>query len=90
MNDMKFDLTIRIDELGQRFLFFATKRTVQVGASEPDFNVEISLEELNSKGADGAEKLVGESVLGFFDHLTDGRLKLPKHYREVDKGSASQ
>lgn len=43
-------------------------------------NVEIDLDDLKSRGADAAEKLIGECVLGFFDRLTNGRLDLPKHY----------
>lgn len=84
MNNVKFDLTIRLDESGQRFLFFATKRAAQVGEGEQEFSVEIGLGEPNGRGATGAEKLIGESVLGFFDHLTDGKLELPKHYREQE------
>jgi hypothetical protein len=84
MKDIKFDLVIRLDESGDRLLFFACRssevdRTQDKGKS---FNVDIPLDELRSRGGNGAELMIGESVLGFFDHLTDGRLDLPKHYLE--------
>lgn len=79
------DLTIRLDEENGQLLFFATRRMAKAADSEIGelrFSVEIRLAELKQKGIGGAERLVGSSVLGFFDHLTDGRLDLPKHYRE--------
>ena len=86
MSNVKFDLTIRLDEAGGRFLFFTTQKRIDEGDGAGDdaqeFTVEISMGDLKNRGGAGAEKLVGESVLGFFDHLTDGRLDLPKHYRD--------
>jgi hypothetical protein len=79
MEELKFDLMIRFDETSQRFLFFATRR---VEASSKEFSVDITLEELKSRGSEGAETLMGESVLGFFDHLANGKISLPKNYRE--------
>jgi hypothetical protein len=82
MNEIRSDLVIRLDEEGSRFVFFL--RSKAAGSADtnqqPSFSVEISFEDLRERGADGAEKLVGESVLGFFDTLTAGRLNLPKHY----------
>ncbi|WP_157265838.1 hypothetical protein [Thiobacillus thioparus] len=85
MNEVKCDLTIRLDESGRKFLFFTTRKTVETGGSKqgpPMFSVEIDFDELKNRGGSGAEQLIGESVLGFFDHLTDGRLDLPKHYQD--------
>lgn len=79
MQKLKFDLTIRFDEENQCFLFFATKR---VDALSEGFSVDIDLEALKNRGAEGAERLMGESVLGFFDHLANGEISLPKSYRE--------
>lgn len=83
MTNIKRDLTVRLDEEHGQLVFFTTKRSegaVSVAGGEPEFTVEISLADLKSRGADDAEKLIGSSVLGFFDHLTAGRLDLPKHY----------
>jgi hypothetical protein len=78
------DLVIRLDEVAGKLVFFVARKggpqTAQDGAS--DFSVEISLEELRERGEVGAERLIGESVLGFFDHLTEGQLPLPRHYRD--------
>jgi hypothetical protein len=79
----KFDLIIRLDESGQKFVFFTTRSSDVTGSQAQAgdaFKVEISLDDLKSRGSRGAEMLIGESVLGFFDQLTDGRLDLPKHY----------
>jgi hypothetical protein len=61
-------------------LFLLSKKTRADGSSSEDFSIEIPFDELKERGDDGAERLMGESVLGFFDHLTKGRLDLPKHY----------
>lgn len=82
---MKYDLIIRLDELGEKLVFFTRRisdENDKGSQASPPFSVEISLAELKNRGAAGAEKLIGESVLGFFDHLTDGRIDLPKHYRD--------
>lgn len=80
---IKHDLTIRLDEENGKLIFFTTRK-VPTGKPEQkqSFAVEIDLSDLNSRGVAGAERLIGYSVLGFFDHLTDGRLKLPKNYRD--------
>lgn len=85
MTDVTHDLTVRLDEQNGRLLFFATRRTGQATGSrneEPSFSVEIPLADLKDKSVASAERLIGSSVLGFFDHLTLGRLNLPKHYRD--------
>lgn len=84
MSDVNCDLTIRLDEYGRKFLFFTTRKTDATSGSKqpPIFSVEIDFDELKNRGGSGAEQLIGESVLGFFDHLTDGRLDLPKHYQD--------
>lgn len=82
MKDIKFDLVIRLDEPAERLLFFARRSShvEQIQDEGESFNVDIPLDELRRRGSQGAELLIGESVLGFFDHLTNGRLNLPKHY----------
>lgn len=85
MNDVRSDLVVRLDEDGSRFLFFlrpkaASQATLTAPTEKPSFSVDISFEDLRERGPDGAERLVGESVLGFFDTLTGGRLDLPRHY----------
>lgn len=82
MKDIKFDLVIRLDEPAERLLFFARRSShvEQIQDEGESFNVDIPLDELRRRGSQGAEFLIGESVLGFFDHLTNGRLNLPKHY----------
>jgi hypothetical protein len=85
MNEVKCDLTIRLDEDGRKFVFFTTRKMEETSGSSqasPMFSVEIDFDELNNRGEAGAERLIGESILGFFDHLTDGRLDLPKHYQD--------
>jgi hypothetical protein len=85
MSTVKFDLVVRLDESAETLVFFTRNRAETIGESiqaKPEFSVEFSLEELRGRGASGAESVIGESVLGFFDHLTDGRLDLPKHYRD--------
>jgi hypothetical protein len=76
------DLTIRLDESGERIVFFATRKGTACDKNARDFNVEIPLSDLRTRGEAGAERLIGQSVLGFFDHLTDGALALPRHYRD--------
>ena len=83
MSAVKYDLTIRLDESANKLVFFTTRRSDETNGNNPktpEFSVEISLDELKEKGGTGAERLIGKSVIGFFDHLTDGRLDLPKHY----------
>jgi hypothetical protein len=85
MANVTHDLTIRLDEQNGRLLFFATRRTALAPSSkkeEPSFAVEIPLADLKGKSVASAERLIGSSVLGYFDHLTLGRLDLPKHYRD--------
>jgi hypothetical protein len=79
------DLTARLNEENGQFLFFASRRTAPAKDSQNEaipFSVEILLSDLKGKSIADAERLIGSSVLGFFDHLTAGRLDLPKHYRE--------
>lgn len=86
MDGIKSDLIIRLDETGECLcLFTARVKFADSDAQEekpPLFSIEISLESLRHRGAVEAERLIGKSVLGFFDHLTNGRLNLPKHYLE--------
>lgn len=82
MSEIRCSLLIRLDEDGQRFIFALHKKEGQYSAETADFTIEMPFEELKRRGADGAEKLVGESVLGFFDRLTNGRLDLPRHYQD--------
>jgi len=79
------DLIVRLDDENGQLLFFATRRTAPAKDSQIEampFSVEIPLSDLKGKSIADAERLIGSSVLGFFDHLTAGRLDLPKHYRE--------
>lgn len=82
---IKHDLIIRLDEDNEKLILFTARKT-PVGdtpeAQKQPFAVDIDLSDLNSRGVAGAERLIGKSVLGFFDHLTNGRLKLPKNYRD--------
>lgn len=88
MNARRSDLVIRLDEEQSRFLFFfRPRRPVDEASDAPDFAVDIPFDELWQRGPDGAEKLIGESVLGVFDTLTNGRLNLPRHYSEDGPGS---
>lgn len=85
MNDVRSDLVVRLDEEESRFVFFLRPKSAMPtkGNAEnekPSFSVEISFDDLHEHGPDGAERLIGESVLGFFDTLTKGRLSLPRHY----------
>ncbi len=82
MTEVRSDLVIRLDEGCGRLIFFLRSKSSASAATDdqPSFYVEISFDELCQRGPDGAEKLVGESVLGFFDTLTAGRLDLPRHY----------
>jgi hypothetical protein len=84
MNAVRSDLVIRLDEEGSKFVFFLRPKaaTSERANDQVSFSVEISFEDLHQRGPDGAERLVGESVLGFFDTLTAGRLDLPRHYRD--------
>ena len=79
------DLTVRLDEENGQLLFFANRRTAPAKDSQKEtisFSVEILLSDLKRKSIADAERQIGSSVLGFFDHLTAGRLDLPKHYGE--------
>jgi hypothetical protein len=79
------DLTVRLDEENGQLLFFASRRTTSAKDSQKEtipFSVGILLNDLKGKNIADGERLIGSSVLGFFDHLTAGRLDLPKHYRE--------
>lgn len=84
MAEVRCNLVIQLDERAQRFVFFLHKKQGEYSPETADFSVEMSFEELKTRGPDGAEKLVGECVLGFFDRLTNGRLDLPKHYQDQD------
>jgi hypothetical protein len=84
MRTTTHDLVIRLDRSGEKFVFFiARQNKKEPNEAAQTFSVEITLEELRNRGGAGAERLIGESVLGFFDHLTDGELELPKHYRDA-------
>jgi hypothetical protein len=80
MFEVRSDLLIRVDTAGEKLIFSLSKKNGQHSPTMQAFTVEVDFEELRSRGPDGAEKLIGECVLGFFDRLTDGRLDLPKHY----------
>jgi len=82
MTESKCNLLIELDETLQRFVFYLSKSKGQHSSETASFSVEIDFEELKARGPDGAERLIGECVLGFFDRLTDGRLDLPKHYQD--------
>jgi hypothetical protein len=87
MSEVRSDLVIHLDEDLQRFVFSLNRKQGKHSPETAEFSVDIEFEELKARGAEGAEKLIGECVLGFYDRLTDGRLDLPKHYD--DKGSDS-
>ena len=78
MTEVRCNLVVQLDEHAQCFTFRLQKKQGEYSSETADFSVEISFEELNARGLDGAQKLVGESVLGFFDHLTKGRLDIPR------------
>lgn len=84
MDEIRSDLVIRLDEANECFIFFTTKtkgaEADEKGSIEPLFSVEISFKNLRNRGPAEAERLIGKSVLGFFDLFTKGRLDLPKHY----------
>lgn len=80
MAEVRSNLVVQLDEDAQRFLFSLARKQGQHSSATADFCIEITFAELKARGPEGAERLVGESVLGFFDNLTDGRLDLPKHY----------
>lgn len=82
MAEIRCDLLIQLDEDAQRFVFSLRKKTGQYSSETAGFTIEMPFDELKARGPDGAEKLVGESVLGFFDRLTGGRLDLPRHYKD--------
>ena len=81
------DLIIRFDEQGECLAFFTAKRSAidselfKAGTKADDiFSVKIGLSQLVAVGGDEAERMVGKSILGFFDQLTSGKLNLPRHY----------
>ena len=82
MAEVRCDLLVRLDEDSERFVFSLFKKQGQYSPATAEFSVDIGFDELKARGPDGAEKLIGECVLGFFDRLTDGRLDLPKHYQD--------
>jgi len=82
MSNVQSDLVIQLDEEGQRFIFFLSKKRGMHSPETAGFSVDIGFDELKARGPEGAENLVGECVLGFFDQLTNGRLDLPKHYQD--------
>jgi len=82
MADVRCNLVIQLDESSECFVFFLHKKQGEFSPETADFSIKMSFEELRARGPDGAEKLIGESVLGFFDQLTKGRLDIPRHYQE--------
>ena len=80
MSEVRSNLLIQLDEKSQQFIFSLHKKQGAYSSETAAFTVEIGFDALKARGPEGAEKLVGECVLGFFDRLTDGRLDLPKHY----------
>jgi hypothetical protein len=82
MAEAKWDLIIRLDEGDRCFRFFLSRVGTDRGVPRDNFSVEISFDDLKERGGDGAENLMGKSVLGFFDQLTNGRLDIPRHYLE--------
>ena len=83
MPPLTHDLVIQLDEAGEKLIFSTARRGAKATPHDaPAFSVEITLQEIRDRGEEGGERLIGESVLGFFDHLTDGRLDLPKRYRD--------
>ena len=88
MNTSKFELVIRFDEDTNEFVFVSARRAARKTAttdSGHEFSVKIPLSRLKNIDVTAAEVLMGESVLGFFDHLSDGTLGLKKNYRENGK-----
>lgn len=80
MTEIRSNLLIQLDERAHRLVFFLSKKEGVHSPETAAFSVEVNLDELKARGPEGAERLVGECVLGFFDRLTGGRLDLPKHY----------
>jgi hypothetical protein len=80
MTEIRSNLVIELDETAQQLKFTVSKKNGVYSPETAAFSIEIDLFDLKNRGADGAEKLIGECVLGFFDRLTNGRLDLPKHY----------
>ena len=83
MATITHDLTIRLDESGGKLVFFTSRRDGARQVGGEDFSIEIDLKDLKNRGEVAAERLIGESVLGYFDHLTAGRLDLPRHYLDT-------
>jgi hypothetical protein len=82
MVEINCNLVIQLDEEAQRLVFFMQKKHGKYSPETANFSISMDFDELRGRGAEGAEKLVGECVLGFFDRLTKGRLDLPKHYAD--------
>lgn len=82
MPEVQSNLMVQLDESAQQFVFFLSRRQGTHSPETAAFSVAIEFEELKSRGPDGAEQLIGECVLGFFDRLTDGRLDIPRHYKD--------
>jgi hypothetical protein len=82
MSNVRSNLVIQLDEEGQRFIFYLSKKEGVHSPETAEFSIDIGFDELIARGAEGAETLIGECVLGFFDQLTNGRLNLPKHYQD--------
>ena len=88
MNTSKFELIIRFDKDTDEFVFVSARRTARKTATtnnEHGLSVKIPLSRLKNIDVTAAEVLIGESVLGFFDHLSEGALGLKKNYRENGK-----
>jgi hypothetical protein len=80
MTKISSNLVIELDEAMQSLKFTVSKKNGVYSSETAAFSIDIDLLDLKNRGADGAEKLIGECVLGFFDRLTNGSLDLPKHY----------
>jgi len=85
MDTIKFELVIRLDKDPDEFVFVTARRasrSTSVSDREIELSVKIPIARLKEMDAVAAEALIGESVLGFFDHLSDGRLGLKKKYND--------
>jgi hypothetical protein len=79
MSDVRSDLVICLNEAEEKFILFLKRKNGEqssVGRDTTSFTVEISFEDIKSRGVEGGKILVGESVLGVFEALTDGRFNL--------------
>jgi hypothetical protein len=84
MRELKFDLVIRLDETGERFVFLTKRRDEALDSStqRQELAVELPLSKFRECEPAAAEQLMGASVLGYFDNLTDGGIGLRKSYRD--------